>query len=248
MLDAAIFDMDGTLLRTEHLKARSYAMGLAELHPQGALGVPEAAAVAAFGEVVGGSRMEVASYLLEKFGLVEAARQRMEQLGVDAPWRALVQLRMAHHTRMLADPAQIRSAVCPNNMALFRFARAALPRVGLATMTVCAETSRLLGIVGIFEDLDFVATGDDVEHGKPDPEIYRMSARGLGVEPRRCLVVEDSPTGIRAALDAGMRCLGSVSDLTERRVRQSGLLAEQDIVADPAGLIPAFRRLAELPE
>eukprot|EP00250_Pteridium_aquilinum_P020769 c2493_g1_i1 orf=116-1414(+) len=47
--------------------------------------------------------------------------------------------------------------------------------------------------------------GDEVKQGKPDPEIYTTAARMLGVEPERCLVIEDSPTGLMAGKKAGMQ-------------------------------------------
>lgn len=52
----------------------------------------------------------------------------------------------------------------------------------------------------------FVAlvTGDEVEHGKPHPEPYYAAARLLGVEPRDCIAIEDSPTGVRSAVAAGV--------------------------------------------
>ncbi|MEO7423317.1 MAG: HAD family phosphatase, partial [Ornithinibacter sp.] len=49
-----------------------------------------------------------------------------------------------------------------------------------------------------------VVTGDEVEHGKPHPEPYRAAARALGVAPRDCLAIEDSPTGVRSAVAAGV--------------------------------------------
>lgn len=53
----------------------------------------------------------------------------------------------------------------------------------------------------------FVAA-EDVTAGKPDPAGYLAAARGLGVEPARALVLEDSPSGIAAGLAAGCRVLG----------------------------------------
>lgn len=47
--------------------------------------------------------------------------------------------------------------------------------------------------------------GDEVENGKPAPDIFLIAARQLGVEPGACLVVEDSPAGVEAAYKAGMR-------------------------------------------
>lgn len=50
-----------------------------------------------------------------------------------------------------------------------------------------------------------LVTGDEVRFGKPDPEPYLLGARRTGVEPARCLVVEDSPAGVAAGKAAGMR-------------------------------------------
>ena len=49
-----------------------------------------------------------------------------------------------------------------------------------------------------------VITGDEVEHGKPHPEPYLAAARALGVEVRDCVAIEDSPTGVRSAVAAGV--------------------------------------------
>jgi HAD superfamily hydrolase (TIGR01509 family) len=51
-------------------------------------------------------------------------------------------------------------------------------------------------------------TGDEVTNGKPDPEPYRAAANALGVDPARCVAIEDSPTGVASALAAGCATLG----------------------------------------
>ena len=52
-----------------------------------------------------------------------------------------------------------------------------------------------------------VVTGDEVDHGKPHPEPYRAAARLLGVAPHDCVAIEDSPTGVRSAVAAGVPTL-----------------------------------------
>jgi len=52
-----------------------------------------------------------------------------------------------------------------------------------------------------------VITGDEVEHGKPHPEPYLAAARALGVPPHRCVALEDSLTGVRSAVAAGVPTL-----------------------------------------
>jgi beta-phosphoglucomutase-like phosphatase (HAD superfamily) len=56
----------------------------------------------------------------------------------------------------------------------------------------------------LLEHFQAIVTADDVAHGKPAPDVYLEAARRLGVEPSRCLVVEDSANGIRSARAAGM--------------------------------------------
>ena len=61
-----------------------------------------------------------------------------------------------------------------------------------------------------------------VEHPKPAPDVYLHAARTMGVDPSRCAVVEDTPTGARAGLAAGMRVFGYVgAPLNQREVLQS---------------------------
>lgn len=62
-----------------------------------------------------------------------------------------------------------------------------------------------LGIDGIF---DTVISGEHCKKGKPDPEIFLKAAKALGVEPEKCIVIEDSTSGVVAAKAAGMRCIG----------------------------------------
>lgn len=60
---------------------------------------------------------------------------------------------------------------------------------------------------------DVTVCGDEVAHNKPHPQAYLDAARKLGVEPRRCLAVEDSPTGVAAATDAGCVVLAVPSEV-----------------------------------
>ncbi len=66
---------------------------------------------------------------------------------------------------------------------------------------------------------DVVVTGDEVRNGKPHPEPYLLAARELGVHPSECIAIEDSPTGVRSALDAGCRVVGvpNVRDIAPQR-------------------------------
>lgn len=233
MIRAVIFDLDGTLVQTESLKALSYARAVRTLAPQS---IPESAVVQAFKEVVGRSRQEVAEYLLAKFDLAEPARRRMAQLGVWAPWQVLVQIRLTIYEQMLEDPQLLQQYRCPYNVGLLQSVRERSLKTGLATMSYCRQARKVLEYLGIDGAFDFVATRDDVERSKPDPEIYLLVAGQLKVPPEACLVIEDSPAGIRAALGAGMPCIAVTTDMTREAVHESGLLEERWIVDDPRNL------------
>ena len=61
--------------------------------------------------------------------------------------------------------------------------------------------------------------GDEVSHGKPDPEGYLVAAAKLGIAPGACVVVEDAPSGIDAARNAGMRVVGVATTHTQEELR-----------------------------
>jgi beta-phosphoglucomutase-like phosphatase (HAD superfamily) len=228
-----IFDLDGTLVQTERLKALSYARAAVELCPDD---LREGDVVEAFKEVVGLSRQEVALALVERFGLEEAARTRLSEFGVSAPWQAFVQVRLRIYEEMLADPEVLRSNQWPHNVALLHEAQRSGCKTALATMSRCDQAQRVLDVLGFMEAFDFVATRDDVEHGKPDPEIYDLVSRELGIPPEESLVIEDSPAGVQAALAAGMSVVAVSTPFTRRRLREAALLPPGHIVDDPAAL------------
>ena len=78
--------------------------------------------------------------------------------------------------------------------------------------TAVASSSRNAGAVvdrlQIRPLLNLVVDGSQVERTKPDPEVFLLAAKRLGIAPERCVVVEDAEKGVEAALSAGMRVVG----------------------------------------
>lgn len=60
----------------------------------------------------------------------------------------------------------------------------------------------------IAQEFDLIMSGEEVNKGKPAPDIYLEAAKRLGVNPVQCVVLEDSRNGVRAAKSAGMKCIG----------------------------------------
>ncbi len=71
---------------------------------------------------------------------------------------------------------------------------------------------------------DVTTTGEEVLAQKPDPEIYLLTSQKLGVDPEECVVIEDSLAGVQAAVDAGMKVVAITSDYaTREEIKKAGV-------------------------
>jgi len=230
LIEAMIFDLDGTLVQTEKLKAISYARAVAELCPNP---VPESEIIEAYKQVVGLSRAEVARYLISRFRLeFRSQRERAEFDGFE-DWQILVQVRLARYGEMLSDPEVLLTHRWPYNVQVLETARSQGCKTALATMSTADQTRQVLKVLGLEREFNFIATHDDVEIGKPDPEIYQLLMFELDVEPARTLVLEDSPAGISAAQAAGAWVIAVTTPFTLERVHQMSGLDQRRIVDEP---------------
>jgi len=142
----------------------------------------------------------------------------------------------------------------PGVESLLRDARALGLRRAVASSSSCGWVDGWLRRHGVREQIEVVVGRDDVRRVKPDPELFLLAASRLGVEPARCLVFEDSPNGMRAAQDAGMRCVAVPNALTRPLERPEvdlvvGSLAEQslaEMLQQVEGRPAATRRLVAL--
>jgi len=88
-------------------------------------------------------------------------------------------------------------------------------KIAMATSADRVKADGNLREIGLAaETFDAIITGEDVVHKKPDPEIFVCAARKLGLDPSRCLVVEDAVNGVQAAKAAGARCLALTTSFT----------------------------------
>ena len=126
MYEAVIFDLDGTLVQTEKLKADSYARAAIEMCPRS---ITEEEVIEAFKEVVGRSRQEVATFLMNRFDLEAPATARRKELGVGTAWQAFSQIRLRIYDKMLADPEVLTSHRWPHRVSTWAVAHP-LQRLG----------------------------------------------------------------------------------------------------------------------
>lgn len=91
---------------------------------------------------------------------------------------------------------------------------------------------RQIGLDGFF---DAVADGNQITRSKPDPEVFLLAAKLLGLDPAVCMVVEDADAGVEAALAGGMRVLGVGSAMNNESASYRAETLEKADIASIAG-------------
>jgi HAD superfamily hydrolase (TIGR01509 family) len=213
-IDAVVFDMDGLLLDTERLALRALQQAGAEMG------------------------LEMSDALCRSMIGVAADKSRLlfvERHGEAAPADAL----FAAATRGLeaqidAGQLRVKAGVTP---LLAAAERAGLP-CAVATSSSRQKALHHLRAAGLVERFAAVVTRDDVAHGKPHPDLFVHAALALAVPPGRCLALEDSYNGVRAAHAAGMPVI-MVPDLLPPTDEMRRLC--HAIVEDLSAVVPLLR-------
>ena len=109
-------------------------------------------------------------------------------------------------------------------------------RQAIASAAPRLNVEAILAALGIAGYFDAISSAEDVQRGKPDPQVYLIAAERVAVRPERCIVIEDAPAGVAGAHRGGMRAIG---------IRSSHPDLQADIVVDTLAELPddAFDRL-----
>ncbi|MBC8416631.1 MAG: HAD family hydrolase [Candidatus Cloacimonetes bacterium] len=81
-------------------------------------------------------------------------------------------------------------------------------KTAVASSTAKPVIEVILKKLDVYNSFDIIVSGDEVENGKPAPDIFLETAARLNVIPSECAVIEDSTNGVKSAKSAGMYCLG----------------------------------------
>lgn len=180
---ALISDMDGTLVDSEPLHAKAYQQVMSQW-----FGIR--VRLAEFHQFTGATDAMIVAHLVEK-----------HKLGM--PPSVLLMLKEAR-LKELMDVAKPLPGVVST---LARARKLRLKRAVASSATLgCIEN--VLKVLDLRQHFSVIASGEEVPLSKPAPDVFLLAATRLGVDPRDCIVLEDSHNGSRGADAAGMLCVG----------------------------------------
>ena len=179
MEKAVLFDMDGVLVKTEHLKAEAHASAAAQFGGQVAQDL-------------------YASVMGQPHPAVRAAFIAAAGMAIDPTAYTTAYLEIYHH---LLDS---RLSLTPGVMALLTGLQAQKLPLALVTSSQAGTTEKILSQAGLAGFFPVRIVAEDVRRGKPDPEAYQAALGRLGLRSSEALALEDSQAGVAAAAAAGL--------------------------------------------
>lgn len=195
-----LFDMDGVLVDSEEFISSSAVAVFREL---GQKVLPED-----FLPYVGTGENHYLGGVAEKYGLE-----------IDIP-RSKARL-----YELYSEQIKGRLKPLPGVFAFIHSCRELELKLAVATSADDIKMQASLREIGLDPaGFDTLVRGEDVRHKKPAPDIYLMAAKGLGLKPAECLVIEDAPSGIRAGKSAGCRVLALTTSFPEQELKEADLV------------------------
>lgn len=209
MIQAVLFDFNGVIIDDEPLHKKAYAEALK------AEGITQS------------EEDYYASLGMDDVTFVRAAFGRAGIALTDERLRAVIDREAILHRQLLGDVMPLFPGVVTFIKALGR----AYP-LGVVSMADRREIDYVLERASLAGAFGVIVSAENVGACKPDPACYncalellnnaRNKAHVVPLQPAECLVIEDSPPGIRAARDAGMRTLGVTNTVSEALLREAG--------------------------
>lgn len=200
MIKAIIFDLDGVLIESEKLKAASWKRIFQEY------GIDNGDEW--YISNIGMTRLDLCKKAIQDFSLPATAEELYEK-------------KIKTYSEILENAELIDSAI--------NFLKS-IPRdkykIGLA-----ASTNKIIiekQMKALINHFDVIVSGEDeVTNNKPDPEIYLLTAKKLGINRDECVAIEDSSSGLESAKNAGMKCIVVSTEYTKNQD-----FSKADIVVD----------------
>ena len=212
MRKAVIFDVDGTLLDTERIYMQAWKEAAAEL-----------------GYVMPNSVLQKTRAVNTK----DAARIFETEIGNGFSYAQTRPIRVRIAEEIIARESPIlKSGV----LELLDYLDEKGIQLAVASSTNTQTTKEHLAASGIADRFAVIVGGDMIVNGKPHPDIFLKAAELLGVAPEACIVVEDSPAGIRAGHAAGMKTVL----VPDQAVITDEIMAISDVMLKSLLEMPAY--------
>lgn len=190
-IQAIIFDLDGLMVDTEPMARRSWEMVIDDFGQR----LDELT----FQQMIGLRRMDSAILVLEK-------------LDLDLTPDELLERKEIYLAELLAN----RTPIMPGLRRLVEELKQRKLPWGVATSSPMSYAELILKNLDLVADCQAIASGDEVQHGKPAPDVYLLAAERLAISPECCLALEDSSPGVKAAVAAGMLTVAVPNSHTEQ--------------------------------
>lgn len=186
---ALIFDMDGVIVDSEPLHLLAYQ----EYFSNHEIEYTEEHNR----EFLGTKDVAMAATLIERYKLAETPEN-------------MVKAKESILLRLISEEAKPR----PGLKHILESARSAGLPMAIASSATLPTIHLVVDRLGIREYFQTLTSGDEVKHGKPAPDVFLLAAKRLGALPEKCLVIEDTLNGIRAAKAATMQCVAIPCEAT----------------------------------
>ena len=178
-MKGVIFDMDGLMLDTEKLDNRFWREAAAEF---------------------GYTMTYEHALVIRSMNPVICSATLKQLLGKDFPYEEAKSLRR----KLMKEYVKIHGVEKKKGLdELLQFLKENKFKIAVATSSNRSRTEWYLTSVGIWDYFDKIICGDMVPKGKPEPDIYLIAAKQLGLFPSECIALEDAPAGILSAHRAG---------------------------------------------
>lgn len=187
MIQGIIFDLDGVLVSTDEMHYQAWKRLAQELG------------------ITGFSREDNQRQRgVSRMASLEVVLEKAERTYTDEEKTEFAERKNNYYLELLEDMDE--SAVLEDVKKVLK----ELKEKGLLLAVGSASKNApvILGKTGLMPYLDKISCGLDTTKSKPDPEVFLVAAKKLGLSPKDCLVVEDSAAGIEAAAAGGMKSLG----------------------------------------
>ncbi len=190
MIKAVVFDMDGLMVDTEPLYSEAMSQVAEKRGKCFTLNIKQ--------KVMGRVAIESLTIFKEQLGLNESPTELLEE-------------REEIYGKLLAQNLK----PMPGLFRLLHLLEEMNIRKAIASSSKRLWIDLIVNKLGILERFEIIVSGQEVKHGKPNPDIYLLAAKKLNLNPEECLVLEDAFSGVAAAKSAKMKCIAVPNQFTQ---------------------------------